>query len=153
MIGKITISAESPFSADAIRLMNELSACLKSITGDSGRNSFKPEDVCVDRALFVVARDQNGEAVGCGAFRPMNETVAEVKRMYAAVNCVGLGSKILTYLETQAYAMGYQTFRLETRIVNKRAVAFYEHNGYNRIPNYGKYIGRPDAVCFEKNFV
>lgn len=39
---------------------------------------------------------------------------------------------------------------LETRLVNTRAVHFYERHGYSRIPNYGRYIGRPEAVCFEK---
>ena len=40
--------------------------------------------------------------------------------------------------------------RLETRRVNSRAIAFYERSGYGRIAAYGRYIGRPDAVCFGK---
>lgn len=46
---------------DSIRLMDELSKELEFITGDSGKNSFNPEDVCVTRSLFVVAYDDNGE--------------------------------------------------------------------------------------------
>jgi len=34
--------------------------------------------------------------------------------------------------------------------VNGRAVAFYERHGYRVIPNYGKYVGREDAVCIGK---
>ena len=146
----VIISAEGPFSPDAISLMNELSECLQVITGDSGKNSFNANDVCNDRAIFVIARNQSGKAIGCGAFRPMDETKAEVKRMYAKDKGMGIGNKILSYLEHRAHDFRYKALRLETRIVNAKAVSFYERNGYKRIPNYGKYAGRTDSICFEK---
>jgi ribosomal protein S18 acetylase RimI-like enzyme len=136
---------------DAIDLMEELSKSLELITGDSGKNSFNPDDVCVPRSLFVIAYDDNGEAVGCGAIRPMDEKIAEVKRMYAKNKAKGVGTEILHYLESQAQKLGYSVFRLETRLINERAVAFYEKRGYKRISNYGKYVNNPKAVCFEKN--
>ncbi len=71
--------------------------------------------------------------------------------MYAKEKGMGIGNKILSYLEHQAHHMGYKTFRLETRIVNTKAVSFYERNGYNKIPNYGKYAKRANSICFEKN--
>lgn len=149
----VILSEESPFSSDAILLMNELSECLQSITGDSGKSSFDPKDVCNDRAVFVIARDQRGKAIGCGAFRPMDETTAEVKRMYAKEKGLGIGNQILSCLEHRAHDIGYITVRLETRIVNARAVSFYERNGYRKIANYGKYAGRVNSVCFEKNLI
>lgn len=149
-IKNVIISAESPFSSDAISLIDELSDCLQGIAGDSGKNSFDANDVCNDRAIFVIARNQSGKAIGCGAFRPMDETTAEVKRMYAKEKGMGIGNKILSYLEHQAYDIGYKTLRLETRIVNAKAVSFYERNGYRKIPNYGKYAGRVNSICFEK---
>lgn len=147
----IIISAESPFSSDAISLMDELSECLQAITGDNGKNSFDANDVCNDRAIFVIARNQSGKAIGCGAFRPMDETAAEVKRMYAKEKGMGIGNKILSYLEYRAHDIGYKTIRLETRIVNAKAVSFYERNGYQKIANYGKYAGRVNSICFKKN--
>ncbi len=147
----ITISEESPFSADAVSLMDELSKCLHDITGNSGRSSFDANDVCNDKAIFVIARNQSGKAIGCGSFRPVNEVTAEVKRMYAKEKGMGIGNKILSYLEHQAHNMGYKTLCLETRIVNAGAVSFYEQNGYEKIPNYGKYAERTDSVCFEKD--
>jgi GNAT superfamily N-acetyltransferase len=147
---KLNITTISPFSPDAGALMEELSDRLQSITGDSGKNSFEPQDVCGERAVFVIARNEEGKAIGCGAFRPMNQTTAEVKRMYAKEKGRGVGRQILTYLEHKAYEMGYETLCLETRLVNTSAVSFYERSGYKRIPNYGKYAGREDAICFEK---
>jgi N-acetylglutamate synthase-like GNAT family acetyltransferase len=95
-------------------LLEGLSKLLESITGDSGKGSFNLSDVCVPRALFVIARNQNGEAVGCGAIRPIGENIAEVKRMYAKIRGMGIGTEILTYLEIQAQKLRYSALWLET---------------------------------------
>lgn len=142
-----------PDAPDALLLMEELSRKLESITGNSGKSSFNPEDVRVQRSLFVIAYDEEGKAMGCGAIRPISEDTAEVKRMFAKVKGAGVGTEILHYLEIHAKELGYTTLCLETRLINARAVAFYEKEGYYRIPNYGRYINRPEAVCFEKKVV
>ncbi|MFZ6769125.1 GNAT family N-acetyltransferase [Undibacterium sp. Di26W] len=144
------IEVADPALPEAEVLLEELSASLASITGDSGRTSFDVQDVRVPDALFVLARDASGVALACGAIRPMDEGVAEVKRMYARVNTLGLGSAVLVHLETAARQYGYRHLRLETRLINQRAIAFYEKHGYQRIPNFGKYADKPEAVCFEK---
>lgn len=147
------IIKKSPIESDAIFLMNELSKTLESITGDSGKNSFNPEDVCVPRSLFVIAYDENGDAIGCGGIRPINENIAEVKRMFAKVKTMGVGTEILLYLEIQAKKLGYSTLWLETRLINKRAVSFYKKRGYYPIQNYGKYVNNTKAICFEKKII
>jgi GNAT superfamily N-acetyltransferase len=153
MMGRITILAEDPDTPDAVQLMEELSKALEAITGNSGRSSFDPNDVRVPGSLFVIARDQAGEAIGCGAFRPIHKDTAEIKRMYAKHKAAGIGTEILRYLEIQAKKLGYSALWLETRLVNNGAVSFYESKGYHRIPNYGKYINNTEAVCFEKRLV
>lgn len=142
-----------PNTQDAISLIEQLSNSLEVITGDSGKNSFNSNDVCVPRSLFVVAYNEDGEAIGCGAIRPINEDVAEVKRMFAKTKAIGVGSEILHYLENYAQKLGYSALWLETRLINKRAVSFYEKKGYHRISNYGKYVNKSEAVCFEKNII
>lgn len=146
----LQLSKEDPAATDSVRLMAELSGVLEAITGDSGKASFDPADVVGPAACFVVARDAGGRAVGCGAFRPLQPGVAEIKRMYARHGTSGVGSAVLRFLEGEAAALGYQAVWLETRLVNRRAVDFYQRRGYARIANYGKYIGNPLAVCFEK---
>jgi hypothetical protein len=69
----ISIKEEDLNTPDAIHLMDELSDTLESITGNSGRSSFSPSDVCEERAIFVIARNQDGDAVGCGAIRPIEK--------------------------------------------------------------------------------
>jgi GNAT superfamily N-acetyltransferase len=135
---------------DAVRLMDELSIILEELTGVSGINSFDPVDISLPRAVFVVAYNDKQEAIGCGAIRPLTQEIAEVKRMYARSRTQGVGTLVLAYLERQAQRYGYTHVRLETRLINIPAVSFYEKRGYQRIPNYGKYQNRSEAVCFEK---
>lgn len=145
-----TVTREDPATADAQALIDELSDTLARITGDSGRASFDPGEVRGEKALFVVARDLDGRAVGCGAFRPLQGGIAELKRMYARPDTAGVGSAVLAYMEVEARRIGYSALWLETRLVNRRAVTFYERHGYTRIENFGKYVGNPKAVCLEK---
>ena len=138
-----------PDCAEARALAAELDAALAAICGDSGARSFDASDVRGPRAVFLLARDAVGDAVGCGALRPLDGEVVEVKRMYARPGS-GAGVRLLGELERRASAFGYRAIRLETRKVNIRAVAFYEKHGYRVIPNYGKYVGRKDAICLGK---
>lgn len=139
-----------PHTSDALKMMEELSETLKEITGNSGKSSFNASDISDPRAMFVLAYSDEEKPIGCGAMRPIDENTAEVKRMYAKSKAKGVGTKILCYLEEQAQKLGYTKLCLETRLVNEKAVTFYEKRGYHRIPNYGKYADRPEAVCFEK---
>ena len=131
-------------------LLEELSAALAAITGSSGKASFAAEDMRVPRSLFVVARADDGQLLGCAALKPLEGDVGEVKRMYARPGTRGVGLALLVYLEDTARGFGYRELWLETRRVNQRAVTFYLKNGYTEIPNYGKYAGRPEAACFSK---
>jgi ribosomal protein S18 acetylase RimI-like enzyme len=146
----IKVVSEDPSTPDAVVMLDELSDVLSVITGSSGKSSFDVNDVRVANARFVVARDQSGKAVGCGAFRPLESGIAEIKRMYSRRSMPGVGSAILSFLELEALKLGFAALRLETRVVNEKAVTFYERRGYSRIPNFGKYVGKEEAVCFEK---
>lgn len=146
----IRIARACPTSPDSHVLIEKLSATLAVITGSNGKNSFNVDDIQADRALWVLARDEQGVAVGCGAIRPLSDETAELKRMFALREGEGIGSAILRYLENAARELGYQNIKLETRRVNQQAVAFYERHGYAQTDNYGNYIGRPEAVCFVK---
>jgi len=73
--------APEPFDApDSRSLRKELGADLmRRYAGDS-EPGVKPS--ACDVAVFVVARDVGGEAVGCGAPRELGDGAAEIKRMY-----------------------------------------------------------------------
>jgi ribosomal protein S18 acetylase RimI-like enzyme len=56
----------------------------------------------------------------------------------------------LTALEKLASQYGYNTLRLETGTRQPEAISLYESFGFHRIPPYGRYVGDPLSLCFEK---
>ena len=147
---EIEIREEDINSADAEKLIEELSSELKNITCRDGKSSFNNDDMLNDRAIFVVARDLNGKALGCGALRYFSDEVAEIKRVYAREKSKGTGSKIIKFLEAKARELGYKKLILETGRINKKAVNFYKKHNYQVITGYGKYVNMPESVCFTK---
>jgi GNAT superfamily N-acetyltransferase len=150
---ELTVEPADVYGPDAVRLITRLSAELAWMYDyeDDGIGDFRPEDVAGPRSGFFVAR-MGGEAIGCGAFRPLNGEVAEVKRMYVepAFRGRGISRRILAELESAARRAGYKTVRLETGTRQPEALRLYETSGYRRIENYGFYKDDPRSVCFEK---
>lgn len=142
-----------PEAAELIRaLSDELARRYDYV--DDGSGQFKPEDALIARSAFVVGRAK-GRAVACGAFRPLEGDVAEIKRMFVVPACRGRGyaRAILTELERLARESGYTIARLETADRQPEAIGLYERAGYRRIPNFGVYVGSERSVCFEKHLV
>ncbi|PWW15267.1 GNAT family N-acetyltransferase [Chryseobacterium sp. AG844] len=88
----------------------------------------------------------------CGAFKPFSEDTVEIKRMFThpEFRKKGLGSAIVKELENWAAELNFKKAVLETSRDLKNAISVYEKSGFNRIPNYGQYIGVKQSVCYEK---
>jgi putative acetyltransferase len=99
----------------------------------------------------VVAYDQD-ESIGCGALRNYSNDTMEVKRMFVPLQKRGQGiaSTILSALEIWCRELGIKKCILETGKNQPEAIALYKKNLYNIIPNFGKYEGVENSVCFEK---
>jgi GNAT superfamily N-acetyltransferase len=95
-----------------------------------------------DVALVLVARDDDGTPIGCGALRELEPGVAEVKRMYVVPSARGRGvaKLVLSGLETAALGRGWTTLRLETGPRQPEAVALYTGAGYSPIGAFGHYV-------------
>lgn len=144
------IEPEDACSEDAAALMGELNAQLAALSGDSGAARFDPAQMQAAGCAFLVARDAQGQAQGCGALRPLPDGppgTAELKRMYARPRGRGLGTAVLAALLDEARRLGYRRIWLETRRINARALAFYRRQGFTEIPGYGRYAKRDDAAC------
>ncbi|MDE1185315.1 MAG: GNAT family N-acetyltransferase [Pantoea sp.] len=148
----IVVAQESIQQPDADWLLDRLSTTLAQLTGSSGRASFDPDAMQQPGSCFAIARDAQRRPVGCGAFRPLQPGIAELKRMYALSGGQGIGVAVLQFLEQQARAQGYQAMWLETRKVNQRALAFYARQGYQPIAPFGHYVGNEMAQCLGKVF-
>ncbi|CAB3676473.1 GNAT family N-acetyltransferase [Paraburkholderia rhynchosiae] len=150
MFPTIVINREDPSSTDAQTLLDELSATLALFTGDGGQSRFSIRDVALERSRFLVARSGAATPLGCGAFRPLGEHIAEIKRLYARPGAEGVGGAILARLEKDAGQLGYLALWLGTHVKNRRAIEFYEKHGFHRIAPYGPYVSKAQWCCFEK---
>ena len=107
-----------------------------------------------DVAVVLVARDAGGEAVGCGALRPLGDGVAAIKRMYVvpAARGRGLSKLLLAGLEAAARDRGWTTLRLETGPRQPEAIALYEGAGYRPIAAFGPYAddADDDSLFYER---
>ena len=107
-----------------------------------------------DVAVVLVARDAGGEAVGCGALRPLGDGVAAIKRMYVvpAARGRGLSKLVLAGLEAAARDRGWTTLRLETGPRQPEAIALYEGAGYRPIAAFGPYAddADDDSLFYER---
>ena len=136
-------------NADFQRLTRLFDDYLVDIDGDEKDFFAQYNQIYLDHVL--VAYD--GEtAVGCGAFKPLEPQVAEIKRMFVLPEQRGKGiaASILNALEAWAKEAGHSSAILETSEKLLSAIALYKKSGYKVIPNYGQYIGVESSVCMKK---
>jgi GNAT superfamily N-acetyltransferase len=145
----LAIKISDPNAPEAYAIIEELSQNLYERFGSDGKNSFTDWEYDNPRYVFIIA-ELNAEIIGCGAIRPLSQKRGEVKRMFAKYPGKNIGQSILSFLETKAKELNYEELVLETRVKNKEACSFYLKANYTKIPNYGKYINRLDAICFQK---
>lgn len=92
--------------------------------------------------------DHNGQLVGTGAYYPIarGDQAVEIRKMYLlpTVRGRGLGTVLLTALETAIAARGFAEIWLETASVLREAVHLYERRGY--VPATGVETARCDRV-------
>lgn len=92
----------------------------------------------VDEPSRFVLATRDGVPVACGTLRSLGDGIAEIKRMWVdpAVRGIGLGRRLLSYLESLASRDGYRAIRLDTNGSLIEAIALYDRAGYRRIPRY-----------------
>ena len=121
---------------DVRRLTADQQAELRGRYGGGQEPGTPPS--AADVAVVLVARDPSGEAVGCGALRPLGDDVAEIKRMYVVPELRGRGvaRALLRALEDAAREMGYARARLDTGPKQPHAEHLYRSAGYTAIHNF-----------------
>jgi GNAT superfamily N-acetyltransferase len=146
----LTVTTDDPNGEVATRLIHDLCSEL-SIRYGTPPSPFSPDEALAPGTAFVVARVA-GQPIGCGALRRIDETTAEVKRMYVAPDGRrrGIARRILHALEELAAGFSYRTIRLQTGLEQPEAISLYESSGYHRTAAYGYHIGDPRSLCFEK---
>ena len=146
----LTFNKTSSDDADFRLLVAELDRDLAARYGE--QQTFFNQFNKLDHIHHVILAYHNQTPVGCGAFKLFEETVVEIKRMYVQPQQRGKGiaALILQQLEQWAKAEGFIACVLETGLNQPEAIRLYEKTGYERIPNYGQYIGVDISICMRK---
>ena len=123
---------------------------LVEIDGDEKDFFAQYNQIYIDNVIVCY---EDEIAVGCGAFKEYEPTVAEIKRMFVLPEKRGKGiaSTVLNTLEIWAKENGFQHAILETSNQLTNAISLYQKSGYEIIPNYGQYIDVESSVCMKKN--
>lgn len=152
-MNSLEIVHSSPSEPDATNLIHELDQDLRVRYPDSAIYGIEPGQL-EERGAFLIAR-VDGTPAGCGALRPLTETVAEIKRMFTlpAFRRRGISGQLLAELERVAARNRFEALWLETGIRQPEAMALYERNGYRPMPAFGEYAADPLCRCYEKSLI
>jgi putative acetyltransferase len=146
---EITTAADPRFA----RLCTELDAALEEqVHGQFQRTVYAPHNQMDPEATAVLLKDENGEAFGCGALRPLSESTVELKRVFvrSTARRHGCGRKIVESLMEYAKSKGFTEMVLETGRPLVSAIQLYTKMGFSVIQNYGPYRDMPNSVCMYK---
>ena len=104
----------------------------------AGSTSADPAEMSAPRGDFLVVRDDDGRAVGCGGVKLLTADTAEIKRMWLhpSTRGRGLGAVLLAALEDAARALGATQGVLDTNATLDAALALYRLHGWREVAAY-----------------
>lgn len=140
-----------PRAPQARALLEASHALMESLFPPEDNHYLSIDALCVPEVQFYIARD--GDAtLGCGAFKDMG-TYAEVKSMFTADagRGKGIASAILTRIETDARASGFQHLRLETGNTLHAAHRLYARHGFEPCGPFANYTANETSLFMEKD--
>lgn len=148
----MNINFEPANQADVIALIEALDAYQMPLYPPESHHGIDMNALSQPNVLFVVARNDVGSAVGCGAL-VIERDYGELKRMYVKPEARGQGvaRKLLAALEGAARERGTTHFALETGHLQHEAIALYERAGYVRTLPFGDYRPDPSSVFMQKS--
>ena len=149
------ITPETPDSAVALLLIDELETHLASLYPRESRHGLSVEQLLAEAVPFFVLRADDGTPAACAGVKLFGTEYAEVKRMYVRPQFRGHGfaKALLQHLETYTREHGITCLRLETGIYQTEAISLYERLGFQRIPPFGTYTNDPLSLCYEKQLM
>ena len=127
---------------DAVAALFRAYAAFLSI--DLARQGFAaelaglPGDYAPPRGALLIARGDDGMALGCVALRPLADGSGEIKRMYVtdAARGRGVGRALLVAVLDAARAAGYRQVKLDTLAQLTAAQSLYRRFGFVPIAPY-----------------
>ncbi len=120
---------------------------------EEGANHFRlePHEVSAGVGAFLVCFESE-VPIACGAVRKLDDTTAEIKRMYVdpGRRGHGVGRLMLEALEAEATGLSCTRLVLETGLRQVAAMSLYTSAGFVEIQRFGEYENSPLSICMEK---
>lgn len=100
----------------------------------------EPDEMTPPRGAFLVVRDDDGTAIGCGGVKLLDTRTAELKRIWLAPRArgCGLGAVLLAALEDAARDLGATVGRLDTNAKFGSALAMFRAHGWQEVEPYNR---------------
>jgi putative acetyltransferase len=145
------VQLEPANQPDVLALIAQLDAYQDTLYPAEARYALDLTALEQDNVLFVVARDQHGTAIGCGAV-VLGQAAGELKRMFVqpTQRAQGAAAQILAQLEIEAVKRGCHLVQLETGPYQTEALAFYQKHGFQICAAFGDYPEHPLSVFMQK---
>ena len=144
----MTTSLESP---TARKLLEDLDAELMGLYPDHPYPPpFGDDEAAGTGSILIAYRDRR--AIGCGAVRRLDDTTAELLRMYVLPTArgEGIGGLLLATLEAEATGMGVARVVLEAGDRQPDAIGLYTKAGYRRFDGWIA-DANPHSIFMEKD--
>ena len=139
-----------PNSRDFRKLAAELDAYYFTLVGEI-QNRYAEPNRPENMSALAVAYEAD-VPIACGAWKRIDETTAELKRLYVLPEFrrKGVASGLIEVLEAHAAAAGICRMILETAVDTADSHKLYLSAGYQTTDYYGSPAGETNCVCFYK---
>jgi putative acetyltransferase len=146
----LVVAVDDPRRDDIQAVLEEHLAFSRMVTPAPGVHALPLEDLLDPTVTFFSARLE-GELVGVGALKQLDETHAELKSMHTveAARRRGVGRALVGHLLSVAARRNYRLVSLETGAMDAFAPArsLYAELGFRPCQPFGQYVGSPTSVC------
>lgn len=151
-----TLALESPLGPDLALLMQRHTADMHADTPPESIHMMDASQLAGPGIWFFVMREE-GEPIGMGAFKRIDESHAEIKSMHvlAEVRGRGLSRRMLEHLVDAARAEGFTRLSLETGVQPTfvAARALYANAGFTECAPFEGYVADPNSVFMTRSLV
>ncbi|MFF2090020.1 GNAT family N-acetyltransferase [Paenibacillus sp. NPDC058174] len=148
---QLTLKIVDAGNEDLRGLIAKLDDYLYALYPSDEVHGVELENAEAERIVFVVAY-WGHTAVGCGAYRPLDEQGCELKRIFVdpSYRNKGFASRVLSLLEQEIRQAGYQSILLETGLMQPESIALYKKFGFVEVERFGPYVDCSSSYCMGK---
>lgn len=146
----ITIWQETPFSIEAIELLDKSCENIANTCPDDFNHTYDLTKLASNEARFFIVKNDS-LAIGCGAYVHLDADTVEIKHIYVDDSARGLGAgkELLIYIESVAKANKVKKIVLETNTALKAACDLYIKFGYIVCEPYIEIYSETDIFMYK----